>query len=82
MPATSGLMDVDSEGPIAGPDGDAQASDKRLDELVKLTRHVSGSAVTGEGDDRGGEGSSAGTGAGGLGWALQGLVDDSQSKSR
>jgi hypothetical protein len=78
--AASGLMDVDSEGPAAGSEGDAKASDKRLEELVKLTRQVSGATTTGDGEG-GADGSSAGTNAGGLGWALQGLVD-SQAKSR
>lgn len=77
--ATSGLMDVESQGPIAESNGDAQASDKRLDELVTLTRQVSGAAATSEGEERGVEGS-AETAAGGLGWALQGLVDG-QSRS-
>ena len=72
--ATSGLMDVDSQGPIAESDGDAQASDKRLGDLVKLTRQVSGAVTTSEGEERGAEGST-GTGAAGLGWALQGLVN-------
>lgn len=74
----AGSMDVDATDPTATRDeGEEVASDKRLDELVKLTRQVSGavppSTAVDHADDAGG-GASVGTGAAGLGWALQSLV--------
>jgi hypothetical protein len=74
----AGSMEVDSAYPTAPHDeGEQVASDKRLDELVKLTRQVSGAvppSTAGDHADDAGGGASVGTGAAGLGWALQSLI--------
>jgi hypothetical protein len=73
----AGPMDVDTADQRDGED--EAASDKRLDELVKLTRQVSGAVPPNAlGDHE--EAASAGTGAAGLGFALQSLVGN-HSKS-